>query len=174
MTRWQGRQLLAEASLLRISSIRSRYIDNGKVGSWMANTFTTTKPSWDLTRATLKKRVLPRLKHKTSYSETTLTVYLGYLQNVCTSDLVRLRAADHLQETSQGIRYAKKGGDSQLENESILMFHYKIFYFNLVFFPFVPILSLYHFLHPGPDVRCDNFNFLNKIFQEVLTINLEQ
>lgn len=61
MDLWKGRQLTAEASLDLISSSLSLYIDNGRVGSCIANTLTTMRPSWLLALATLKNLVLPRL-----------------------------------------------------------------------------------------------------------------
>lgn len=63
-TLWNGKQLTAEPNFILISSTLSLYLVRGKVGSWIANTFITTKPSCERALATLKNLVLPRLQHK--------------------------------------------------------------------------------------------------------------
>jgi len=58
---WNGKQLNAELSFVRISSTFNLWVANGRDGSWIAKTFTTISPSVELARATLKNLVLPRL-----------------------------------------------------------------------------------------------------------------
>lgn len=53
--------MTADCSLDFISSMCTRCLTNGNIGSCRANTLTTIIPSWDLARATLKNLVLPKL-----------------------------------------------------------------------------------------------------------------
>ena len=59
---WNGKQLTADANLVLMSSIPFLYVVKGKDGSWITKTLTTTNPSCDFARATLKNLVEPRLK----------------------------------------------------------------------------------------------------------------
>lgn len=65
ITFWKHKQLTADCSLDFISSMCTRCLTNGNIGSCKANTLTTIIPSWDLARATLKNLVLPKLWNKT-------------------------------------------------------------------------------------------------------------
>lgn len=53
--------MTADCSLDFISSMCTRCLTNGNIGSCRANTLTTIIPSWDFARATLKNLVLPKL-----------------------------------------------------------------------------------------------------------------
>lgn len=60
-TRWNGKQLTAFDKLRLMNSSRSACVSSGRLGSCLTNTLTTTNPSSERTRATLKNRVLPML-----------------------------------------------------------------------------------------------------------------
>lgn len=70
-------QLKTGTNLLRISSKCVLWICSGRVGSWIAKTLTTMRPSSDFARATLKKRVLPKLEWKKLKFSTVLGEFWG-------------------------------------------------------------------------------------------------
>lgn len=85
--RWKGKQLTAWAKCFLMYSNRSACDSSGRLGSCLTNTFTTTNPSSERTRATLKKRVLPMLRWGKGWILCLFCLmWATYLDSYCKSD----------------------------------------------------------------------------------------